>query len=82
MIGSSLIALFLMRSELKSFVGPVLDYTVEVGSLVSRKQLDTVEEHVRDATGKGATMLAGGRSRPDLGPPFYEPTILTYVRAG
>ncbi|GIL29024.1 aldehyde dehydrogenase family protein [Actinocatenispora comari] len=28
---------------------------------------------------KGATVLAGGRARPDLGPHFYEPTILTDV---
>ncbi|CAA9444212.1 MAG: Aldehyde dehydrogenase [uncultured Rubrobacteraceae bacterium] len=63
-------------------LGSALDYTVDVGSLVSRKQLDTVEEHVRDATEKGATILAGGRPRPDLGPLFYEPTVLTDVRAG
>ena len=30
----------------------------------------------------GATVLAGGRARPDLGPYFYEPTILTGVRKG
>ena len=63
-------------------LGPAFDYSMDVGSLVSRKQLDTVEEHVRDAVAKGATVLAGGRSRPDLGPLFYEPTILTDVRAG
>ena len=63
-------------------LGSALDYTVDVESLVSRKQLDAVEEHVRDAVEKGATVLAGGRSRPDLGPLFYEPTILTDVRAG
>ncbi len=63
-------------------LGPALDYTVDVGSLVSHKQLETVKEHVRDATEKGATVLAGGRPRPDLGPLFYEPTILTDVRAG
>ena len=28
---------------------------------------------------KGATVLAGGKARPDLGPYFYEPTILEGV---
>ena len=28
---------------------------------------------------KGATIVAGGRHRPDLGPYFYEPTLLTDV---
>jgi succinate-semialdehyde dehydrogenase/glutarate-semialdehyde dehydrogenase len=28
---------------------------------------------------KGATVLAGGRARPDLGPLFYEPTVLSEV---
>ena len=31
---------------------------------------------------EGATLLAGGRRRPDLGPLFYEPTILTGVDKG
>ena len=35
--------------------------------------------HVEDAVAKGATVLTGGRERPDLGPAFYEPTILEGV---
>jgi len=56
-----------------------IDYSGDMGSLVSQKQLDTVERHVEDARAKGATVLAGGRRRPELGPYFYEPTILTDV---
>ncbi len=63
-------------------LGSALDYTVDVGSLISQRQLDTVSEHLPDAVEKGATVLAGGRPRPDLGPLFYEPTVLTDVRAG
>ena len=33
--------------------------------------------HVDDAISKGATVLAGGQARPDIGPYFYEPTVLT-----
>jgi succinate-semialdehyde dehydrogenase/glutarate-semialdehyde dehydrogenase len=38
-----------------------------------------VREHVRDALDAGATVLAGGRHRPDIGPYFFEPTVLTGV---
>jgi len=61
-------------------LGPQLDFAVQMGSLTSERQLRTVEEHVSDAVAKGATLLTGGRRRPDLGPLFYEPTILTNVR--
>ena len=60
-------------------MGPALDYSVDLGSLTSERQLTRVQEHVQDAINKGATVLAGGRQRPDLGPLFYEPTILTGV---
>jgi len=63
-------------------LGAALDYSVQVGSLTSDRQLQTVERHVADALAKGATLVAGGRRRPDLGPLFYEPTILTGVRPG
>jgi succinate-semialdehyde dehydrogenase/glutarate-semialdehyde dehydrogenase len=66
----------------KMKLGGNLDYGDDMGSLVSEKQLDTVREHVEDAIDKGATVLAGGRARPDLGPYFHEPTLLTDVREG
>lgn len=54
----------------------------EMGSLVNQEQLDKVSAHVEDAVAKGATVLEGGRARPDIGPFFYEPTVLTNVRRG
>jgi len=60
-------------------LGTAFDYSVDVGSLLSQRQLDRVSAHVADAVGKGATILAGGRARPDVGPLFYEPTVLTGV---
>jgi len=59
--------------------GPALDYTTDVGSLTSAAQLERVQKHVDDAVKKGATVLAGGKARPDLGPFFFEPTVLTNV---
>ncbi|WP_306364845.1 succinic semialdehyde dehydrogenase [Nocardia sp. CC227C] len=63
-------------------LGKELDFTYEVGSLTFQRQIDTVAAHVDDAVAKGATVRAGGRARPDLGPYFYEPTILEGVREG
>jgi succinate-semialdehyde dehydrogenase/glutarate-semialdehyde dehydrogenase len=60
-------------------IGASMDYSMEMGSLTVERQLQHVEEHVRDALAKGAVLVAGGRPRPDLGPLFYEPTILTSV---
>ncbi len=57
------------------------EWGVDMGSLISADQLRTVEEHVKDAQSHGATVLAGGKARPDLGPYFYEPTILEGVTA-
>ena len=59
--------------------GPQLDFTTDIGSLASAAQLERVTAHVDDALAKGATLLAGGRQRPDLGPYFYEPTVLSGV---
>ncbi|MFH8368581.1 succinic semialdehyde dehydrogenase [Streptomyces sp. NPDC018031] len=60
-------------------LGTPLAYGADMGSLVSRRQLETVTRHVRDAVDKGATVVAGGRARPDIGPLFHEPTILDGV---
>ncbi|WP_219503092.1 succinic semialdehyde dehydrogenase [Nonomuraea ceibae] len=60
-------------------LGAAYDYTIDVGSLTTPAQLATVTAHVDDAVAKGARLLAGGRARPDAGPLFYEPTILTDV---
>ncbi|MET7901695.1 succinic semialdehyde dehydrogenase [Streptomyces sp. NPDC005355] len=62
-------------------LGTALTYGAEMGSLVSRTQLDTVSRHVEEAVSKGATVVAGGRPRPDIGPFFYEPTILDGVES-
>ncbi|MEW2575870.1 succinic semialdehyde dehydrogenase [Streptomyces syringium] len=62
-------------------LGTGLAYGADMGSLVSGRQLETVTRHVEEAVAKGATVLAGGRPRPDIGPLFYEPTVLEGVQA-
>ena len=54
-------------------------YGPEVGALASQDQLDKVSAHVDDAVAKGARVLAGAKARPDIGPYFYEPTVLADV---
>jgi succinate-semialdehyde dehydrogenase/glutarate-semialdehyde dehydrogenase len=61
-------------------LGAGLSYDYDMGSLVSGEQLETVRRHVDDAVARGARVLSGGRPRPDLGPYFYEPTVLEGVR--
>ncbi|GAA2576090.1 succinic semialdehyde dehydrogenase [Streptomyces tubercidicus] len=62
-------------------LGNSLAYGADMGSLVGERQLETVTRHVDEAVAKGATLVAGGRPRPDIGPLFYEPTILDGVQA-
>lgn len=62
-------------------LGGAFDYSTDVGSLTTAAQLERVTAHVEDAIAKGATVLAGGKPRPDLGPFFFEPTVLDNVSA-
>ncbi len=60
-------------------LAPGLTWDADMGSLTGRPQLDLVRRHVDDAVAKGAGVLTGARARPDLGPLFYEPTVLEGV---
>ncbi|WP_328775991.1 succinic semialdehyde dehydrogenase [Streptomyces goshikiensis] len=62
-------------------LGASLAYGADMGSLVGERQLENVQRHVDEAVAKGATLVAGGVARPDIGPLFYEPTILDGVEA-
>ena len=59
-------------------VGDGFDPEVTAGPLISEAALRKVEEHVADATGKGARIVQGG-ARHVLGGNFFEPTVLTGV---
>ncbi|MFD5201116.1 succinic semialdehyde dehydrogenase [Streptomyces sp. NPDC058375] len=77
-IRDKFVSAFVARTR-KLKIGAAYDYSIDVGSLTTPSQLKTVTEHVGDAVAKGATVLAGGTARPDLGPLFHEPTVLTDV---
>jgi succinate-semialdehyde dehydrogenase / glutarate-semialdehyde dehydrogenase len=57
------------------------EFDVDMGSLISQEQFDKVSQMVVDAVAKGATVLAGGKPRPNLGPYFYEPTLLVNLNS-
>ncbi len=62
----------------KMQVGDGLADGVTTGPLINDAAVAKVEEHIADATSKGATVLTGG-NRHALGGTFFEPTILTNV---
>lgn len=49
------------------------------GPLIHDRSLSKVQEHIKDATEKGASVLLGGNARPDLGPNYHDLTILGNV---
>jgi succinate-semialdehyde dehydrogenase / glutarate-semialdehyde dehydrogenase len=63
-------------------VGAGYDFRHQMGTLTSSEQVDVTRQHVDDAVAKGAAILAGGRHRPDIGPHFFEPTVLADVVPG
>jgi succinate-semialdehyde dehydrogenase/glutarate-semialdehyde dehydrogenase len=60
-------------------LGPPSDPDVEIGPMIHLRQLEKVEEQLRDAVERRAEILTGGNRRSDLGPNFFEPTVVTRV---
>ena len=59
-------------------VGDGLKDGVTTGPLINADAVAKVEEHLDDATSKGAKVIAGGKAHA-LGGTFYEPTIVSGV---
>lgn len=59
--------------------GSAFDHTTDIGALTLPSQLQNVTDHIKDAVDKGATLLTGGKARPERGPLFFQPTVLTGV---
>ncbi|MBK3798849.1 NADP-dependent succinate-semialdehyde dehydrogenase [Azospirillum brasilense] len=60
-------------------VGPGLTTEgAQQGPLIDMAAVEKVEDHIRDATEKGARVVLGGK-RHELGGSFFEPTILADV---
>lgn len=51
----------------------------DLGPMIHERQLETVQRHVDDAIARGARLLLGGKPATELGPNFFQPTILADV---
>jgi acyl-CoA reductase-like NAD-dependent aldehyde dehydrogenase len=60
-------------------VGDGMDPTTDVGPLIHQQQLRIVESQVNEAIASGARAVTGARRMTELGPNFYEPTVLADV---
>jgi succinate-semialdehyde dehydrogenase/glutarate-semialdehyde dehydrogenase len=60
-------------------VGPASDPDAEIGPMIRLRQLEKVEQQLAEATSRGARIVTGGNRRPDLGPNFLEPAVVTRV---
>ena len=61
-------------------VGRGTEAGVNIGPLIDAQGLAKVEDHIADAVGKGARVVMGGK-RHALGGRFFEPTLLTEMKA-
>ncbi|HJT54249.1 MAG TPA: aldehyde dehydrogenase family protein, partial [Candidatus Angelobacter sp.] len=60
--------------------GPGDAANTDIGPMIHERQLETVQRHVDDAIARGARLLLGGNPATNLGPNFYQPTILADVK--
>src|SRR5437773_1025785 len=60
-------------------VGPGSDPATDVGPLIRPQHVCRMVDLVEDAVARGAKVLCGGHRRSDLGPNFFEPTVISGV---
>jgi succinate-semialdehyde dehydrogenase/glutarate-semialdehyde dehydrogenase len=69
-------------AKVKAFkIGAGFDKDVTHGPVIHDRAVSKVDTHVQDALAHGATLLVGGHALPDLGPNFYQPTVLRDMTA-
>jgi len=62
-------------------LGAGSDPATDVGPLIRPQHVQRMSELIRDAIARGAKVLCGGNPRPELGPNFFEPTVIAGVDA-
>lgn len=60
-------------------LGPGLEPGVDLGPMIRDTQVRALERQLASTVARGARVLTGGKRRPDLGPTFFEPTVVTQV---
>lgn len=56
-----------------------LQLGTDLGPVIRESQLLELERQLAETVARGAVVRTGGKRRPDLGPTFFEPTIVTGV---
>jgi succinate-semialdehyde dehydrogenase/glutarate-semialdehyde dehydrogenase len=62
-------------------IGPGNDPDTEVGPLIRPQHVQRMNDLIADAVQRGARLECGGHARPELGPNFFAPAVLTGVDA-
>jgi acyl-CoA reductase-like NAD-dependent aldehyde dehydrogenase len=85
--------LFVQESVAKEFIdlcvektkklrlGPGSDPSTDIGPLIRPEHVQRMRGLLDDAVHRGAKLECGGNARPDLGPNFFEPTVVTGVNS-
>src|ERR1700722_20675935 len=60
-------------------LGPGTDPATDVGPLIRPQHVQRMTALIDDALARGAKVLCGGKPRPELGPNFFEPTVIVDV---
>jgi len=60
-------------------LGPGSDPTTDVGPLIRPEHVRRMIDLLDDAVSRGANVPCGGSARPELGPNFFEPTVIVGV---
>lgn len=55
------------------------DPNTDIGPMIRPRQVDVIAAQLQAAVASGAKILCGGKRRADLGPCFFEPTVLVEV---
>src|SRR5260370_1919257 len=77
-VAEKFIALCVEKTK-KVRIGPGSDPATDVGPLIRPEHVRRMIDLVDDAVSRGATVLCGGRARPDVGSNFFEPTVISDV---
>jgi succinate-semialdehyde dehydrogenase/glutarate-semialdehyde dehydrogenase len=60
-------------------LGPGSNPDNEIGPLIYPQAVERIEMLLQSAVAAGVRVLTGGKRRPELGPCYFEPTVLTNV---
>jgi succinate-semialdehyde dehydrogenase/glutarate-semialdehyde dehydrogenase len=77
-VSESFTALCVQKTK-KLRLGPGSDPSSDVGPLIRPQHVQRMKDLIQDTVARGARVLCGGNARPDLGPNFFEPTVISGV---